>query len=71
MNTYRLSFLSVRYLQLHARTTSTQLALRTHCATTSTAPLATNTQSADSGRTGTEVRRSLILKLYIRLRFAN
>ena len=65
MNTYRWSFQSVRYLQLHARTTSTQLAARTHCTTPSTVPLATPTQSADSGRIGTEVRRSLILKLYI------
>jgi len=67
MNTYRWSFQSVRYLQLHARTTSTQLAARTHCATPSTVPPATPTQSADSGRIGTEVLRSLILNLYVRL----
>ena len=45
---------------MHTRTTSTQLAARTHCTTPSTVPLATPTQSADSGRIGTEVRRSLI-----------
>jgi len=55
MNTYRWSFQSVRYLLLHARTTSTQLATRNHSAIPSTVPLATPTQSADSGRIGTEV----------------
>jgi len=38
MNTYRWSFQSVRYPQLHARTKSTQLAARTHSATPSTVP---------------------------------
>jgi len=66
-NTYRWSFLSVRYHKLHARTTSTQLAARTHCATPSTPSLAIPIQSAFSGRIGTEVCRSLILNLYIRL----
>ena len=39
----------------------------THCATPSTVPLATPTQSAYNGTIGTEVCRSLILKMYIRL----
>jgi hypothetical protein len=62
-DTYRCSFLSVRYHKLHARTTSTQLAVRTHSATPSTPLLTIPTQSADSGPIGTEVCRSLILKL--------
>jgi len=67
MNTYRWSFLSVRYPKLHARTTSTQLVAPTHCATPSTVPLAIPTQSADSGTIDTEVCRCIILKLYIRV----
>jgi len=55
MNTYRCSCFSVRYLQLHSRTTSTQLATRNHSDTPSTVPPATPKQSADSGRIGTEV----------------
>ena len=45
-----------------------QLAARTHSATHNTVPPAAPTQSADSGRIGTEVRRFLILQLYVRLR---
>jgi hypothetical protein len=44
-----------------------QLAARTHCATPSTVPLAIPTQSADSGRIGTEACRSLSLMSYVRL----
>ena len=51
MNTYRWSFLSVRYLQLHARTTS---------AIGSTLPLAMSTQSVDRAADGTEVCRYVV-----------
>jgi hypothetical protein len=64
INTYRWSFLSVCYHKLHARTTSTQLAARTHCATPSTQSLAILTQSADSGCKRPAVCRSLIIKLH-------
>jgi len=51
MNTHHWPFLSVRYLQLHART---------DCATDSTLPLATSTQSADRAADFTEVCRCFI-----------
>ena len=44
-----------------------QLAVPSNCATPSTPSLATPTQSADSGRIGTEVCRALIVRLHIGL----